>query len=353
MTETPTPREKTPLWQIIVEVVISAIALPATFFALILVPVAFALPIIIGRPKMLYIPVCIMPLLLAIFFILNGAELILFFMLCIGVAILGAFGVGAGFLIRRFRKSRTWVKVFAIIIGGVILFAPFLFVVEGFTGMIRSPFVNRRVRAYVAEHYVDFDLTVGCTGFSLKDGIFGTRIYDRNNPDISFRINVHNGVINDTFRSGTFWEGTLNHMLTPLLEEKFGDEFLRFTSGIRGVRIAQQFDLDANVEKTARIAVATENADPETLATQLSRYHEFFLQNGFIFLRYTFHFHYENAPPIRGSERVIDITIPPELISTNLPMLIEYARENRNQNGVFFDNEIDFRYVSRVSMEEQ
>ena len=163
--------------------------------------------------------------------------------------------------------------------------------------------------------------------------------------------------IRDGFTGGAFWARTLNHMLTPLLEEEFGDEFHRFTpsvagvqagftSSVVGVQVGQPFDLTADVEKTARIIVVTESADPDILAAKISRYHAFISQNDFNFVQYMFHFQYANAPPIRGSERVIDISVQPELINDDLPARIEYARNNRNQNGVFHTTE--FRYVSRV-----
>jgi len=50
-------------------------------------------------------------------------------------------------------------------------------------------------------------------------------------------------------------------------------------------------------------------------------------------------------------ERDIDISLPPSLINDGLPALIEHARNNQNEEGVYFDNAIEFRYDSRVNLE--
>ena len=335
-----------------------------SFFSLLLIPALFAFPIIIKKSKLLIVPGVLLPVLIIIIGVSFFHPSDRFYIIqIIGVVstVLAAFGVGAGLLIRRFRESRKPLKIIATVIGIVVLLVPFLFIFETFSGLIRSPLVSLRVRSYVARHYADFNLRVGRTQFNFKDQYFSTEIHDRNNPDIYFNISVYNGEINDDFTRGKFWARTIDHMLTPLLEEEFGDEFHRFTpsiagvqtgftSSVAGVQIGQPFELTANVEITARIIMVTESADPEILMEKISRCHAFILQNGFDFAEYMFHFQYANAPPIRGNERVIDISLPPELINDELPALIKHARNNRNQSGVYYDNSIGFRYVSRVDL---
>ena len=360
MIEAPSPSKQDKLRKkhVIVEIIIcvlAALSVPTLLIPLILVPIAFAYPIIVGKPRLLYIPsgVACAALLIMLFFEADVIPLLLFFL-----AIVGAFGVGSGLLIRCFYESRRCVKVIATTISIVILLAPCLFAVDMFSGIFRFPLARWQVHRYVAVYYADFDLTVGRMRFDFKNGDFNVNIYDSNNSDIWFnirRVNVRE--IRDGFTSGVFWARTLNHMLTPLLEEEFGDEFHRltpsiagvqagFTSSVVGVQVGQLFDLTADVEKTARIIVVTESADPDILVAKISRYHAFILQNGFNFAQYMFHFQYANAPPIRGSERVIDVSVQPELIYDGLPARIQYARNNRNQNGVFYTTE--FRYVSHV-----
>jgi len=350
MNEPPIPpkQERLPKKYIIIEILLCVFAIisaPTLLFPFILVPLAFAYPILIGRAKLLFIPSGIAGAgLLVLLF--GDAGLVPW--LLVYLAIIAAFGVGAGFIIRRFRKSRKYIKIIATIIGIIVLLVPFLFIVEGLTGLMRSPFVYWRIRTYVARNYADFDLTVGRPSFNFKSNWFSVQVRDSNNPDIYFRITRGGGEIRDGFTGGSFWAGTLNYMLTPLLEDEFGDGFYSFTSSVMGVEAGQPFDMAADVEKSARITVIAESADPEAIAAQILRYYEFVIQSGFSFASYSFRFQYANAPPIRGDERVIEITVLPWLVYDGLPALIKHARDNRNRSGVYVDSGIGFRYVSRV-----
>jgi len=346
-TQTPPEQEKSRKNHIVTAVTIcvfTVLSLPTMFFPFILIPAAFAYPLIVGRPKLLFIPLGVTgAAFLALLFI--TADVVPF--LLILTAILSAFGIVAGLLIKYFNKSSKHAKILAIIVGLVILLTPFLFFVEMFTGIFRYPIVRWQIHTYVATNYADFDLRIGRIDFDFKSNRFSARIYYRNNSDIWFnirRVNIRE--LRDGF-SDNFWARTLNHALIPLLENEFGDELYSFTSSVSGVQAGQPFNITA-VIKSASITVTTESADPETLAAHISRYHEFITQKGFNFAQYIFHFQYENAPPIRRRERVIDISVPPELINDGLPALIEHARNNRNQGSIYFDNDIDFRYASRV-----
>lgn len=362
MPETPTPPEQESLsvWHIFIEVILCVLAVITAFtiiLPLFFIPAAIAFPIIVGRGKLYFIPAAVAGILLLIFF--DRAQVLTWFIAYFGVilAILAAFGVGAGFLIRCCRKSRKIIRILATVAGIVILLVPGLYVLDGLSGLVRRPFVNLRIRTYVARNYSDFDLTVNRPIFDFKGGYFGALVHDSNNPDISFLVSHRNGRISDGFTAGTFWAGTLEYLLPPLLEEEFSGEFSRevprtawvsdgFTARVVGVQVGQPFDKTADVEKIARIIVTTESAAPEALAAKISRYHEFISQNGFNFARYRFHFRYENAPPIRVNDRVIEITVISELINDDLPAMIGYARGERSQDGVF-DREY-FRYVSLV-----
>lgn len=365
MSETPTPpkQKASNKRHIVIEVILSvlaAITLPTIALPFLFIPAAIAFPIVVSRRKLYFIPAAVACIALLILLFLFGVREFLSIMtlFLFIVAITGAFGVGAGLLIRHFLKSHKRMKIIAIAGGIVILLVPGLFILDAFIGLIRFPFANWRIRSYVARNYADFDLTVNRPYFDFKSGNFHALIQDSNNPDISFRItHRRGGEIHDRFTAGTFWAGTLDYMLTPLLEGEFSDEFHRvtpridgvqagFTSQVSGVQVGQPFDKAADVEKTARIIVVTESADPETLAAKISRYHEFISQNGFNFERYRFHFRYENAPPVRRDERVIEITVISERINDDLPAMIEHARSNRDQNGVF--RREYFRYNSRV-----
>jgi len=337
-------KEKLRKKHIVAEVIIcllAALGVMTILAPFILIPIAFAFPIIIGKPKLLFIPVCVVG---AIFLVLLFVEATVIPILLFIFAIISTFGAGAGLLIRRFRESRKRIKILVNIISVIILIAPFLFVLDLFSGLVRYPFVALRIHTYVARNYSDFDLTVSRLSFDFKSNNFNAQVRDSNNPDISFRINNRGGTIYDGFTSGSFWEGTLNHMLGPLLEQEFGAELQHFSSNISGVQIGQRFDLAANVEKTARITIAidnaTDNITPENLTSQISRYHDFISRNGFSFTEYIFSF---TNPEL---ERSIEITVSPAHINDSLPAMIEYARKNRNQSGVF--QRPDFRYISRV-----
>jgi len=195
-------KEKLRKRHVVIEVIIcvlAAFSVPTLFIPFILVSVAFAYPVIVGRPKLLFIPISVAGAFFLIMFRLDGIEILLLLF-----AVISAFGVVAGLLIRHFRESRKSVKTIATIVGVVILFVPFLFIMEMFFGLLRNPLANMRVRRYIAQHYSDFDLRVGRSSYDFKDVSFNTRVYDRNNRDIHFNVIIRNGEVVDTFRSGGY-----------------------------------------------------------------------------------------------------------------------------------------------------
>ena len=326
---------------IIAEIFLSIFAVlggPTIVLPFLLFPIAVAFPIIVKNLKLLYIPAGVTGLVFVIFIILGYGDIVPFLSGMILIA--SAFGAGAGFIARIFRSLSRKAKILSFVIGGIILLAPTLFVMDMLTGWIRHPFARWRIHTYVARHYADFDLTVGSLRFDFKSGSFRAHIHDSENPEISFSIGLQGRNIRDGFTT-EFWANTLRSQLTPLLQAEFGEAFHSFGASVDGVQIGQPFDTNAPVTKTARITVAMESTDPEALTAQILHYHQFIVQSGFTFAVYGITFQHATYPEVR-------ITLPPELMNDHLPQLIAYARSNRNHNGVFADNRIGFRYVSRV-----
>jgi len=346
MPEPPPPKEqKLNKRHIVVEILIcifAVISAPTFLGPLILVPVAFAYPIIVSRPKLLFIPTGMASIGFMIMLFLWFHDIVWILLMLFLFAVVSAFGVGAGLLIRRFRISRKRVKVLATTVGIIILLVPFVFVVEMFTGWFRTPFVQLYFRSYVARNYADFDLVVTRPSLHLEMQTFTSQVHDRNNPDLRFNVSLGRGGLRDSFTAGGFWTIQLNSILRPLFEEEFGDEFRNFTSSISGVQVGQSFDLtDNNIRIRSHITIATECSDPETLTEKIMRYHAFIIENGFYFTGHTFIFVHPDY------ESSIAITIfSPQVINDDLPALIERARNNRNQHGVFQSG--DFTYSSRV-----
>lgn len=331
--------------------VLAVVSIPVLFLPLVFLSLAFAYPIIIDRPKLLFVPSVMLGIVfVSLFFI--GAFLIPVFL--VGIAAICGCGIGAGHIIRNHRESRKRAKI----AGVIVMLIPFLFVMEMATGLMRSPFVHLRIRAYVSRNFPDFDFTVGWPSYSfhaLAGSTYRMRVSDRNNPDNHFTItlqegNMRRGSLSGTFRGERYWGEAFSAMLTPLLREEFGNEFHSFSSSVSGVWDMQPFSITADVEKTARITIATECATPETLTTHIMRYHDFILQSGFSFTKYTFGFRYENAPSLHGRRCAIDISVPTGLIKDDLPALIRHGRENRNMSNIFYNQEIGFQYNSHVGI---
>lgn len=158
-----------------------------TLLCFILVPTAFALPIIIKKLKLLFIPSVIMPLVIVVYYLGEYSYMVLFF--CIALAFIGAFGAVAGFLIRSFRSGRSKAKIVKITVGILVLLTPVLFMSYVFAGFpLHSMPVNKIVREYVADTYSEFDITVSRTRYDWYDGKYVTTIHDRNDKDIYFEV---------------------------------------------------------------------------------------------------------------------------------------------------------------------
>jgi hypothetical protein len=130
MPETTAPPEqvKQPKKPIIVEAVICVLAIlttPAFLGLFLFVPMAVAYPIIIRRPKLLYIPagLCLITIIILAAHDFAWVPFLIFLL-----AIFSGAGFGAGFLIRLFRESQELTRFIALIFGVGILLAPFLYV---------------------------------------------------------------------------------------------------------------------------------------------------------------------------------------------------------------------------------
>jgi hypothetical protein len=222
---------------------------------------------------------------------------------------------------------------------------PVFFVGYTFFGrVVHSIPVARRVQLYVAEVYSDFDLVVGRTAYSWKGGSFDTPVFCRNNRDISFSIwyTPERGII-DRFSLGEFWTGTLYHMLTPLLEDEFGEDFRRFYATVQGgLHAGMAFDKNADVRMTANIIISVPDTCPDTFAQAFRRYYEFISGLGFNFSQYQLIF--------RKTGVNSWVTVPAEYINDGLAEWIYYMRDNLNERGSFSDSDRsrNLRYWDRT-----
>ncbi|MCL2372495.1 MAG: hypothetical protein FWC78_03735 [Defluviitaleaceae bacterium] len=186
-----------PIWQIRVVTIM---------LSFVLIPVAMAFPVIIGRAKLLLIPVVIFPLMaFLIYFSLMYALMVI-----ILVTLIAVFGIVSGFAVKWFRKSRGVKRKAFLVVGATVLLTPLLLVGYLFAGApIHSRQVNRIVREHVANTHPDFDLVVGRTRYGiygLSGGRYTTRVYYANNREIFFEVWYSNhGGLNDRFRHSSNW----------------------------------------------------------------------------------------------------------------------------------------------------
>jgi len=327
-------------WHIVTEViicVITAISVVTIILPLLLVPVAFAFPIIVRQAKLLFIPIGFIMLAAIVLIVVGEGSLILG--MSVLVTIVGAFGVGTGFIVRFFQTRSKKLIALSYVVGCIILIVPFMFVVDLFTGVVRRPFVRMRVRSHISRNYPDIDLRMGRTNFNMGSSLIRTNVHYQD-TDIYFHVTVQGREIRSDI--GQLWTRKINHQLTLLLREEFENEFRSIFISSTGIHV----ELNAAPKITASITILTEDTSPEALYAQISRYHELIIKNGFTVTEYTIAFRFRNAT---ASDKHININIPPSLINEGLPWLIRHARDNQNQRGIFFDDSINFRYVSTMN----
>jgi len=158
-----------------------------SFFSLLLIPAVFAFPIIIKTSKLLIMPSVIIPvviIIIGIVFFHPSEILFIIILFCVVTAILGAFGIGAGFLIRSFHSRKGMLKVSLITVGCFILLTPVAFIVILVSGVLlpRPPmpeityaeFPFRIEIEHNGERLV-FEDTLICefSGFRMTGGIGG------------------------------------------------------------------------------------------------------------------------------------------------------------------------------------
>jgi hypothetical protein len=265
---------------------------------------------------------------------------------CLVTAIMAVFGVVAGWLLRLFRSNKSKAKIILIAIGGLMLLAPFLFIGYMFTGApLHSMPVNKIVREYVDETYAGFDIVVGRTWYNWYSGKYVTKIHDRNDADIYFEIwyitktSSYNPThIIDRYRYGYFWEQTFKKMITPLLEQEFGDELISFYTVVGGVKTGQPFDKDAPISIQGNFSVTAQDTEPEALAAEFVKYRDFIEKNDFTFTSYLFRFRRTDG---RSS---IHITLQAEHINDDLAGLIDYMQNNLNEDGRYYGGKRGLHY---------
>jgi len=332
-------------WHVITEViicVIAAISVVTIILPLLLVPVAFAFPIIVRQAKLLFIPIGFIMLGAIVLIAVGEGSLILG--MSVLVTIIGAFGVGTGFVVRFFQTRSKKLIALSYVVGCIILIVPFMFVVDILSGVVRRPFIRMRVRSHISRNYPDIDLRMGRTNFAMGSPLVRTQVHYGEHTDIYFNITVQGREIRSDIRQ--LWNLKIDNQLTSLLREEFGDEFRSIFTSVSGLQSGQIFDITANAQITASITIITEDTSPEALYAKILRYHELLLQTDFTVTHYTIAFRFRNAT---ATDKHININIPPSLINEGLPWLIQHARDNQNQRGIFFDDLINFRYVSSAN----
>ena len=317
-------------------------------FAFVLVPAVFAYPIILRRPMWLLIPVGLIP---TTFIVIPSLIHLIFehggewsfgdiaayaFIMSIICFLLALFGMGVGGFVRIYRKKKSWSRLAIMIIGASIFgFIP-VGISYAFMGApIHSAFVNRTVRAYVAEVYSDFDLIVGRTRLTISLGgaMYQTRIHCANNRQFYFLIwYTRSGGLRDRCTMSRFWESQYMSTLRPLIDTQFGDDiWTAYMTIDRGQRIGEKFDMHApGSETTINIGVANiADMEATTIAAEFRRFHLFLMGLGYYFTNY----HLLIRRPEGG--RNLWIRVRAEYINDELSTLIEYMRSNVNERGAY------------------
>jgi len=158
-----------------------------SFFSLLLIPGVFAFPIAIKTSKLLIVPsvvISVVIIIIAIVFFHPSEILFIIILFCVVTAILGVFGIGAGFLLRSFHSRKGILKVSLTTIGGFILLTPVASILILVSGVLlpRPPmpvimyaeFPFRIEIAHRGERLV-FEDTLICefSGFRMTGGMGG------------------------------------------------------------------------------------------------------------------------------------------------------------------------------------
>ena len=330
-----------------------------SFLSFLLIPTLFAFPILIKKSKLLIIPSVLFPLsfiIISIAFFHPDESLGIIQIFCLASGFIAAFGIVAGLLIRLFRSRKSKVKIILITVGGLVLLTPVLFIGYMSAG---APFhsmpVNKIVREYVEQTYPGFDVVIDRTWYDWYDGKYVTRIIDKDDKDIYFEVwyitktsQWNPTHIIDRYTYGDFWEKRLKKMVTPLLEDEFGDELRYVVDGrelfgfyvvVSGVKIGQPFDKDAPVKIEGNFSVTVKDTEPATLAAEFVKYRDFIEKNDFAFTSYLFRFSRTDG------RSGIHITLQTEYINDDLAGLIEYMQNNIDERGSYYDGDRGLHYT--------
>jgi len=304
----------------------------------------FAFPTVIQIPELLFIPCAVFSIFLVIYY--NSFEPGVTLFLCL---ILAMFGIGAGNLFKKSVQEKNKRKAIA---GIVVLLIPFLFFTNyGFGKPINSFFVNSKFKKYVKENYSTSSFKVDYPFYHWYDGIYlskvfpdykwygnyySSKMFPKNDESDYFELVYFDGKISDKY--GELWDRTFRKLLTPVLEEEFGDSFVRVLVFVNGSEIekGQRFDKHLPIFKTADIGLAVKDIEPATLAEEIIKCRSIIEQNDFDFTRYRFAFF------IKDKCHVSINYLESKHINDELVLLIKEMQENRDARGYYSKNGVDY-----------
>ena len=252
----------------------------------------------------------------------------------------------AGF-IQSSRSPKRKKKMITISVTIFIILLPFLLVIAFLSRPLSSFFVNRTIHAYVAEHYADFDLTVGRTQWNFKDEGFGTNIYYRNNDEIFFRIfyTRQTGIV-DRYVHGDFWARHLRVTHLPHIKSHFGATLRHFEVSVRGLQVGEMPSQNVNLEVMAHVQLYAQNLTPASIAETFLQTQEILQESDIPFTDYRIEFF------LPDRSHIATILLHTRHIHADLPALIAYLQDNLDENASYVDRERGISYFSRLPSQD-
>jgi|GEM_PF-3482479 len=299
-----TPSAKWHVGIVLLVSVLAVVSLPTFFYALVLIPLSFALPLAFKKP-MLLVAVA------AIHFIggLVVAAMLGDVVFLLGIiAFLGAVGVAAGVIIRYARTFNARRKEIIRLVGILVVFVPVLLFVEIIGGFMRRPLATWQVHRHVARYYAHLNVSIRFRNFHEAFQNFQFYIEGRTNPHIRFTITREGRRISSAFSPAIIWSSTLDAQLTPLLTNAFGQKFRLLSLTMHGIPAGVpmtpiELPLDPTaprLDMTARIHLNSYDPTAEALAARIHAVHQVLTVQGVHFTQYEFSFWYPDAArPVR------------------------------------------------------
>ena len=287
-------------------------------------------------------------------------ALIVLIAIVIFVCILVFFGYIGRLVIKYTSQNGKVIKIVGFIIGISIILLPWFIAFESTTNFFQRRVIRTQIEHYISTYLSDsgFDFVVGPIEwrrmglFAGPGGRFEAQVYDRYNPNLWFVISHDRQSGRLGYNFDGFVYRLLEYEIAPLLEKEFYSEFYRIPNFAAWVVPRRNAGMTSSDALTIRVEIFSEYASPIALAEIISRYHEFLTKSGFSIELYSFDIRYAGAPYLHfdpNSLWSIEISIITELINDDLPMLIEYARENGGGQDRFRPFTTDgFWYLSNV-----